>query len=279
MNKSVLVGPVTVDFVNPDEVTRTCLDLTTRRPRHPCWVSNLNGYAVDLAFRDALFARAQAMAALRFCDGRGLALILGALGWGVPPQVTYNRWFAGFLIAAAQAAQRVYLLGDTASVVHTAATTLKTEHAGLIAGYRDGFFRFNAGWGDVASPDEYAVVRDINESGADILVVAMGMPRQEQFIVRHLDGLNVGLVLNGGACLKFLTGAVPTAPRWLSRAGLEWCYRCAHEPRRLWRRYLCGNPRVVAYLTLARIRQLLTGSHSASFPGAPHGEQAKGLRR
>lgn len=95
--------------------------------------------------------------------------------------------------------------------------------------------------------DEFvAVVRD---SRADIVWVALGMPRQELFIHRIADRLPGVALLGVGAAFDFLSGTVPQAPDWLQRAGLEWLYRLAQEPRRLWRRYVINNPQFMLLAT------------------------------
>lgn len=91
------------------------------------------------------------------------------------------------------------------------------------------------------------VVRDINQSGARILFVGLGCPKQERWMATH-KGLVSTVMLGVGAAFDFLAGVKPEAPTWMQRAGLEWCFRLASEPRRLWRRYAYHNPRFVALL-------------------------------
>jgi exopolysaccharide biosynthesis WecB/TagA/CpsF family protein len=80
------------------------------------------------------------------------------------------------------------------------------------------------------------------------LMVAMGNPLQERWIARHLTATGARLGVGVGAFFDFSAGVVPRAPAWMNRAGVEWAYRLAQEPRRMWRRYLIGNP-----LFLARV--------------------------
>jgi N-acetylglucosaminyldiphosphoundecaprenol N-acetyl-beta-D-mannosaminyltransferase len=71
-----------------------------------------------------------------------------------------------------------------------------------------------------------------------ILMVGMGMPRQEHWILDNLDEIEVRVILTAGACMDYVAGAVPTPPRWMGRWGLEWLFRLGSDPTRLWRRYL-----------------------------------------
>jgi lipopolysaccharide/colanic/teichoic acid biosynthesis glycosyltransferase len=109
---------------------------------------------------------------------------------------------------------------------------LRTIPGLAIAGTRDGFS---------GAADTDAVIADINASGADIVLVALGVPLQELWLHRHAHRLNAGLTLGVGAALDFLAGTVSRAPHLVRKARLEWAWRLAQEPRRLASRYLKGN--------------------------------------
>jgi N-acetylglucosaminyldiphosphoundecaprenol N-acetyl-beta-D-mannosaminyltransferase len=95
--------------------------------------------------------------------------------------------------------------------------------------------------------EDAATVQAIEESGARILFVGLGCPKQERWMAAHREALPC-VMLGVGAAFDFLAGVKPQAPGWLQRAGLEWLFRLASEPRRLWRRYLIQNPRFVYHL-------------------------------
>jgi N-acetylglucosaminyldiphosphoundecaprenol N-acetyl-beta-D-mannosaminyltransferase len=93
------------------------------------------------------------------------------------------------------------------------------------------------------TPEEDAqVVEAIHDSGARVLFVGLGCPKQERWMAAHRDRLDCAQV-GVGAAFDFLAGVKRQAPRWMMRAGLEWLFRLACEPRRLWRRYAVHNPR------------------------------------
>lgn len=104
----------------------------------------------------------------------------------------------------------------------------------------------------LSEEEDTAIVRAIEASGARILFVGLGCPRQERWIAAH-RGRIPAVMLGVGAAFDFLAGMKPQAPRWMMRLGLEWLFRLASEPRRLWRRYAVHNPRFV----LLFARQLL----------------------
>jgi N-acetylglucosaminyldiphosphoundecaprenol N-acetyl-beta-D-mannosaminyltransferase len=89
------------------------------------------------------------------------------------------------------------------------------------------------------------VVREIRLSGARILLIGLSTPKQERWMVAH-RGEVPAVMLGVGAAFDLLAGAKPQAPAWMQASGLEWLFRLASEPRRLWRRYLKHNPRFAA---------------------------------
>ncbi len=108
------------------------------------------------------------------------------------------------------------------------------------------------------------IVSAIEESGARVLFVGLGCPKQERWMAGYRDHLTCALV-GVGAAFDFLAGAKPQAPAWLQRAGLEWLYRLASEPRRLWRRYARNNPRFAVRMLRQIARE--RGAPSANSSG------------
>jgi N-acetylglucosaminyldiphosphoundecaprenol N-acetyl-beta-D-mannosaminyltransferase len=106
--------------------------------------------------------------------------------------------------------------------------------------------------------DEGARITEaINQSGARILFVGLGSPKQDRWMHQHRDDVQA-VMLGVGAAFDFLAGAKAQAPRWMQSSGLEWAFRLATEPRRLWRRYLKQNP-AFAVLALAQLARLRSG--------------------
>lgn len=140
----------------------------------------------------------------------------------------------------------IYLLGARRPVVEAAARRLRTEHPGLsIRGVADGYF-------GPAEAEERA--RAIRESRAQLLLVGMGVPRQEFFIEEHGPSLGANLAIGVGGSFEVLAGIRRRAPQWCQRIGLEWFWRFLQEPRRLGPRYLDTNSRFVAHV----LRELVT---------------------
>jgi len=128
----------------------------------------------------------------------------------------------------------LFLLGARPEVVGAIAEWVNKTHPGVrIKGYRDGYFD---------ATQEAAVLQEIDDSGAEILLVAFGSPRQDLWIAEHLPQLaQVRIAMGVGGLFDFYSGRIPRAPQWMRELSLEWVYRLYQEPGRMWRRYLLGN--------------------------------------
>jgi N-acetylglucosaminyldiphosphoundecaprenol N-acetyl-beta-D-mannosaminyltransferase len=167
----------------------------------------------------------------------GMSLVLLGRILGVPlrreHRVTWVDWIYPLMAEAAQRGWQVFYLGSTSEVVQRGAEILRQRFPGLQLVARDGHFDMTAG-----GRENEGVLAEIAEYEPHILMVGMGMPRQESWIYDNLDRLKTNAVLTCGAAIEYVAGAQATPPRWLGRIGLEWLYRLLREPRRLGRRYL-----------------------------------------
>ena len=100
-------------------------------------------------------------------------------------------------------------------------------------------------FGPVTDEQDAATVAEINRAAPDIIWVGLSTPKQERWMAAHMGRVGSPVMLGVGAAFDIHAGLLPQAPRWLGRAGLEWLFRLAVEPRRLWRRYLSNNPRFI----------------------------------
>jgi exopolysaccharide biosynthesis WecB/TagA/CpsF family protein len=197
-------------------------------------VTYVNPHTVNLACGDPSFAMTLRGADMRLADGFGIRIAARRTGTRVPAILNGSDFNAVVLRRAAARGWPVFLLGGRTGVAEQAATRLNEQIPGLIiAGTHHGFF---------CEDEADAVVGRIRASQASLLMVALGQPRQEEWLSTNLraTGARVGLAVGG--FLDFSSGNARRAPAWMNRAGLEWTYRLAREPRRLGRRYLLGNP-------------------------------------
>jgi exopolysaccharide biosynthesis WecB/TagA/CpsF family protein len=201
------------------------------------YVSYVNPHTANLAYRDPRFRAALGRASLRLADGFGLRLAARRQGVRIPVILNGSDFNASVLRRAAAHGWTVFLLGARPGVPELAAVRLRERFPGLrIAGTHHGYF---------GAADGAAVAERVRRSGASVVMVALGQPRQEHWLERHLPdtGARVGLAVGG--FLDFAAGTVRRAPPWMNRAGLEWTYRLAQEPTRLAGRYVLGNPAFV----------------------------------
>ncbi|MCL1124904.1 WecB/TagA/CpsF family glycosyltransferase [Shewanella surugensis] len=137
------------------------------------------------------------------------------------------------------AAQKLplFLLGGTSGVANDAAINMQKQYPNLIiAGTQDGFYHQE----NSATHDE--IINKINQSGAAVLLVAMGVPTQELWIQKFQSQLNVGVAIGVGGLFDFYSESIKRAPLWVRQLGMEWVYRLIQEPKRMWKRYIIGNP-------------------------------------
>jgi N-acetylglucosaminyldiphosphoundecaprenol N-acetyl-beta-D-mannosaminyltransferase len=132
---------------------------------------------------------------------------------------------------------RHFIFGGTPGVPELLSDQLQRRYPGLkIVG------TFSPPFRPLTDREDEEVVRLINEAGPDIVWVGLSTPKQERWMAAHLNRLRASVLLGVGAAFDFHAGLKRQAPRWMRRIGMEWCFRLAMEPRRLWRRYLTNNP-------------------------------------
>jgi exopolysaccharide biosynthesis WecB/TagA/CpsF family protein len=165
----------------------------------------------------------------------GMPLIALFRPFGILLRREHRVGYADFLPLLAQEAVkrgwRIYHLGSKPGVGEKGATILREQYPGLQICTHHGHF-------DVQGSANEAVLADIRAYLPDVLLVGMGMPRQEIWINDNLRHISARTIFCSGGMMDLVAGEIPTCPRWLGQAGLEWCYRLCSEPSRLWRRYL-----------------------------------------
>ena len=202
----------------------------------PKRVAYVNAHVINQSFDIPQVRQALLASDLVYCDGYGVRLAAKAVGLPVPHRMTGADWIWGVAALCEAAGRSLYLLGSNPGASAEAAAELKRWYPSLrITGTHHGYF-------ELGSPHDERVVEHINEHRPDILLVGMGTPQQELWVQRHFDQLDVSVVWTVGALFEYVSGRIRRAPHWLSDNGLEWIFRLAVEPRRMWRRYLLGNP-------------------------------------
>lgn len=144
---------------------------------------------------------------------------------------------------------KVFFLGAKEDIVRTVVEHYSNIYSpAIIAGYRNGYF---------SKEDEPGIARQIADSGANILFVAISSPAKENFLFQYRDVLKkVNFIMGVGGSFDVVSGLVKRAPRWMQKAGLEWLYRVYQEPRRMFKRYLVGNFKFITLVLKHRFMKL-----------------------
>jgi N-acetylglucosaminyldiphosphoundecaprenol N-acetyl-beta-D-mannosaminyltransferase len=190
---------------------------------------------------DAEFRAAVLGATFTVPDGQPLVWALKALGHELPDRVYGPELMERACARAAVTGRRFYLYGGrNHGALAELARNLRLRHPGVkIVGGHCPPFR------ELTDAEEGEIADEINRSRADVVWVGIGVPKQEKWMARMRERLDAPVLVGVGAAFDFHAGLVPQAPDAVQRLGLEWAFRLAHEPRRLWRRYLRYNPRFV----------------------------------
>jgi N-acetylglucosaminyldiphosphoundecaprenol N-acetyl-beta-D-mannosaminyltransferase len=202
-------------------------------PRKAHTVITLNAALLCAMRRDEELRMACRSGDLIVPDGVPVVWASQLAGVPLPERVAGVDLTARLLAEGASRGLSVYFLGARPQVVQSLADDCRRNHPGLrVVGYRDGYF---------GPADHGKIVAEIAELAPDMLFVGMPSPFKETWCERHRDALGVPVIVGVGGTFDVLTGYVRRAPRVLQVAGMEWSWRLAMEPRKMWRRYLSTN--------------------------------------
>lgn len=190
------------------------------------------------------FAAACRGADLVLADGMPIVLASRLLGVPLPARVTGVDLLDDLAADSAQSGLRLFFFGAGPGVAEQAARVLARRHPGFTSA---GCWSPALGFDRDPDATEREIAR-INAVQPDVLLVGLGAPRQEAWLWKHRERLDVGVGIAVGGSFDMIAGRVRRAPRVVRGAGLEWAWRLSHEPRRLWRRYLVENTRFFRYL-------------------------------
>jgi len=196
-------------------------------------VTFVNAHCMNVSCTDPEYRRVVKSSALVLADGIGMKLAGKLLRQPVAQNVNGTDLFPMLCARLRAQGSSIYLLGGQPGVAEQVESWIEKQYPGCkIAGTHHGF---------IASQDEPMVADQIRRAGADVLLVAMGVPGQEKWIARNLERSGVAVAIGVGGLFDFYSNRIPRAPVWMRELGLEWVYRLGCEPRRMWRRYIVGN--------------------------------------
>lgn len=245
------LGGLPIAVIDCDESARVMIDsaLAKRESRTPpLIITSANGQVISMCARDEELLALFLAADLIHADGMPLVL---ASRWQsatpLPERVATTDLFHNVAHEAQSRGASFYFLGGSPDVIRQTVQAVRKQYPRLtICGFRHGYFN---------EAECQSVIDDINNAGPDVLWIGMGVPREQVFSLRHRHQLTrVGVIKTSGGLFDFLSKKNRRAPMWMQRAGLEWLFRLALEPRRLLGRYLVTNPHAL-YLLVSKPNQ------------------------
>lgn len=221
----------------------------------------LNAHTYNMAYKDDDYRTILHDADILYPDGISITAALRLSSGQSAPRMTGLDFFDDFLERTESEGLKLYLLGSEPGVAEQACESFEEKYPNLhIAGVHHGYL--NSEGVQIRS-----IISDINESGADILLVGMGSPFQEKFASENANEIDVPVIWTVGALFDYYAGRESPSPRWIARAGFEWAYRLMANPRGKWKRYLLGNGFFVFRALKAIIRTHFTkeiGQHDST---------------
>ena len=246
MNQRVNILGVSVSAINMEmalEWMETAIKQDGRRYIVVCPVSTILACLDNPAVR-----RAVNRAGLVTPDGMPVVWLTRAAGHPHAGRVYGPDLMLDFCARSVKLGRRHYFYGGVEGTPEQLAAVLSARFPGLqIAGGYSPPFR------PLTPEEDDAAATRINAARPDVVWVGLGSPKQDLWMAKHRERLNAPLLVGVGAAFDFYTGRTHQAPRWMMPLGLEWLFRLLNEPRRLWRRYLLGNPRFVWNVALQRL--------------------------
>jgi len=242
MRKTVDVLGIPVDAVTMKEAVEIVGRFIEEGGTHAIYTPNAE--IIMQAQRDPELKEILKQADMLTADGAGVVLASRMLGNELPEKVSGIDLVQEVFRKYAKNGLRCYLFGARPGVAEEAAVNIIKDHPGIdIAGCRNGYF---------TDDENDGIVAHINRASPDILLVALGAPKQEKWIHSNLDRLNAKVCIGVGGTLDVLSGRVPLAPEFLRKNGLEWLYRLCREPRRAGR--MLDLPRFLLRVCHATLR-------------------------
>jgi N-acetylglucosaminyldiphosphoundecaprenol N-acetyl-beta-D-mannosaminyltransferase len=233
-NAPTTIFGVRVETAAPADLLRRIIGYAERGEHRR--VAYVNAHVLNQSSSDPALRAALQRSDLVYCDGYGVRLAAKAIGLEVPHRMTGADWIWGVAALCEAGGRSLYLLGSDPGASQEAAACLKRWYPRLdVRGTHHGYF-------EIGTPHSERVIEHIAEHKPDVLLVGMGTPLQELWVDHYFDRLDARVVWTVGALFDYVSGRIARAPHWMADHGLEWIFRLALEPRRMWRRYLLGNP-------------------------------------
>ncbi|MFQ5923377.1 MAG: WecB/TagA/CpsF family glycosyltransferase [Anaerolineales bacterium] len=238
---------VQISAVNLKQAANIIAQWVSQGAKHYVCVTTVHG--VMECQRDPRLMEIYNTSGIATADGMPLVWILRSRGHANLTRVYGPDLMLEICHNSVERGYRHFIYGGAPGVAESLAQTLAGSLEGIkIVGTHSPPFR------DLTETEDREIVKEINSARPDIVWVGLGTPKQERWMADHVERLNASALIGVGAAFDFLSGKKAQAPRWMQRMGLEWAFRLAMEPRRLWKRYLIYNPWFLYKLGVEAIR-------------------------
>lgn len=198
----------------------------------------INALKINLMEADSKLAEIVNACPLINADGASVVWAAKRLGIPLKERVTGCDMFQNLVRVAAEKGYKIFLFGAKEEVVTKVKSIYEKQYPGIqIVGYRNGYF---------TEKDEPEIVKQMHDSGADMMFVAFSSPKKEYWVNKYLNEIGIPFVMGVGGSFDIVAGVTERAPKWFQEHGLEWFYRFIQEPKRMWKRYIIGNTKFVA---------------------------------
>ena len=198
----------------------------------------INALKINLMEADSKLAQIVNACPLINADGASVVWAAKRLGIPLKERVTGCDMFQNLVRVAAEKGYKIFLFGAKEEVVTKVKSIYEKQYPGIqIVGYRNGYF---------TEKDEPEIVKQMHDSGADMMFVAFSSPKKEYWVNKYLNEIGIPFVMGVGGSFDIVAGVTERAPKWFQEHGLEWFYRFIQEPKRMWKRYIIGNTKFVA---------------------------------
>jgi N-acetylglucosaminyldiphosphoundecaprenol N-acetyl-beta-D-mannosaminyltransferase len=239
---------IDIDNISMEETITKIEELIKKRV--PSMVITPNAHHIDILRNDELFKEIYKNAAIVLPDSTAILWASRLFGRPLKERVPGSDLLPAFCQVAAKKNYTLFFLGAGPGIAKKAADILTRKNPGLtISGTYSPPFGF-----EHDEEENEKTVSMIRECKPDVLFLGLGSPKQEKWSWNHKDKINVPVIIGIGAGFDFISGKVKRAPLWVQKIGMEWFFRLVQEPKRLWKRYLKGNPIVMSLFLKEFIR-------------------------
>ncbi len=214
-------------------------------------ITHMNVHGLHFGYENRWFRDFINSSDLVYCDGMGVKMAARMLGYQIPERYTLADWYPLLIELANQHNFSLFFLGSPPGIAELAAKNMVERHLELqMTGTHHGYFDKNSN-----STDNQAVVAQINHARPNILLVGMGMPIQERWLLENWVNLEINVAISVGAIFEYMAGTMKHGPDWMTQNYMEWLFRLVDRPERYAKRYLRDNP----LLIMRVLRQSLFG--------------------